>query len=93
MQVSLPKIPKDWKNDLQSLPKVDVTWNDATTIINWKDWDSLQAYELVEIHTIGHLLPSGKNFIRVAPSIGSSGEMSDVWLIPRAWIKSVKRIK
>lgn len=91
--MKLPKIQKDWLDDLRKLPMVEVTWHDATTIGGWKHWSELVKYEPAEMKTCGRLLPPGSGFIRVVPSIGSNGDMSDIWLIPKGWITGIKRIK
>lgn len=92
-RLKLPKIPKGWENDLQLLPQVEVWWEDATTLMGWRTWDDIKTYSLVEMKTVGRLLPSTKKLVRVAPSVSSNGNLSDAWLIPRAWVKSVRRLK
>jgi hypothetical protein len=93
MPVKLPKIPKNWQNNTKKLPLVSVTWMDACTHVGWKSWDYLEGAGLTEIITIGYLLPYTKDIVKVAPSIGEGGEMGDTWMIPRAWVKKVKRVK
>ena len=88
----LPKIPKDWQNNLKSLPLVSITWWDACTHVGWKDWSYLEGAQLSNCSTIGYLLPSTKTILKVSPTIGESG-MADTWFIPMAWVKSVKRVK
>ena len=91
-KIRLPQIPKDWMDDARKLPRVEVDWADATTVLGWKSWGDLQKFTPVEVRTTGFLLPSHKDFLRVVPTIGQSGDMADTWLIPIAWVRRVKAL-
>jgi len=93
MQLKLPKVPDNWEKDSRNLPIVQVEWTDACTQIGWKSWYELETAELAVTRTIGYLLPSTKDIIKIAPTISSNGEFADTWMIPKGWVIHVKVLK
>lgn len=92
-KLKLPKIPKNWEEDCFKLPRVLVEWVDATTVSGWWDMEGFKQKVPITVHTLGYLLPPHKEFVRIAPTVGAHGAFADPWMIPRVWIKSIKRIR
>ena len=72
-------------------PRVEVVWLDARLSTEWGDIDS-HSEPLVVVHSVGHLVESNKELVRVAQSYTHGNHFDAVLTIPRSGVIRVVRL-
>lgn len=90
--IKLPKVSKEWQNDLRKLPICEATWVDATIVDGWRSASNID-HTNIEVKTVGWFFPPTKTQIRLGYSITNTGDMNELFLIPRTWVRKVKVLR
>ena len=76
-------------------PKVHVRWWDAAS--NSQGWAPVQGYThgtgLMAVETLGFLIKKSRKEVQVALSLDEAGKVSEAIAIPRACVRSIKRVR
>ncbi len=73
-------------------PVVEVQWVDATSHTGWKS-RAVEKLAPVECLTVGYKLHEDKMYMRIAQSLANNGDYADVIVIPRQWVRRVRRLR
>ena len=91
-KLKLPKIKDKWMDDIRTLPKVEVTWTDATIFDGWRRADDIDRAG-IDVITLGWFLPPTKTEIKLGYSVTDDGKINELFIIPRAWVKKVRVLR
>jgi hypothetical protein len=81
-----------WRIDELKPPIVEVEWIDANKMNGWISREHAEQLSLENQYTIGYLLTSDAECVRVAMSLVNDGNetVADVIAIPRMWINEIR---
>lgn len=79
--------------DGRRLPRVEVTWIDSSSSHGWDTLAGLRQERLVECRTVGYLVRNSRDRLNVVQSFSEWGKGSETWVIPRANIRRVRRLR
>ena len=74
-------------------PIVEVEWYDACSNHGWYDTNTLKKLELVVMWTVGYMLRRNRRVIVLAQAVSDYAKYSELWIVPMATVKRVRRLK
>lgn len=77
---------------VRDLPKVEVSWIDARSFGAWMPRSEARKKKLVETWTVGRLAKNTKSHVVVAQNVNDMDDLSDIILIPKGCVKSIKEL-
>ncbi len=80
--------------DLRDLPLVEVEWSDASSTHGWfEPLEARKEADPVGCLTVGRLIRNDRKVVAVVQTVAEHGKVSEVWAIPRGWVKRVRRLR
>ena len=71
---------------------VVVYWKDAASTDNWDSLENYLEHTPIDAITAGFLLASNKDYVTIATTQSSHGQLNQAMSIPRTWIHKVVEI-
>jgi len=78
---------------MRKLPLIIVEWSDITSHSSWYNEQTASQKQALVNMSVGWKLKSDREFIRLTPMRSGSGDCTDVQVIPRGCIKSIRRLE
>lgn len=76
-----------------SFPIVHVLWRDANGWSGWHESSEVERFGIATVSTVGALVYDDDKVVKLAGSVAwGNAHFGDLTVIPRGWIKSMKRI-
>ena len=73
--------------------RVEVTWEDATSLDPWTEMDEARDLETAKCTTIGYLIFKDNERVVIASNVSEDDEAFGITCIPRGCITKIKKLK